>query len=75
MLGIVELPFSIGDRKYVQQFHVIPHDNNNLPILLGLPFLDENRATLDFNARIMTINGVEVQLGPPRRIVDCTAGP
>ena len=55
ILGIVNLEIIIGDNCVVKQtFHVLP--KMNVPVILGMDFMQDNKVKIDFHRKSMTIN-------------------
>ena len=68
-LSKVQLKFKLGKTHFVHEFHVV--ENFKRSVLLGIDFLIENKATLDFGKRSLAIGGQVVLLKDKRVDTDC----
>ena len=71
IMGIIVMPFMLGNTRFYQAMHIIPDDSNLPLVVLGVDWLHHHKVTMNFEKSTLNIYGVSVQMGKPR--CKCTA--
>ena len=67
IMGLLVMPFLLGNVRFHQAMHIIP-DDSHLPLaVLGVDWLQRHQVAMDFTHSTLTLYGVTIQMGKPRR--------